>query len=60
LAKSIFEHIRAGVAQSIEGLGYGLDDWGSIPGRAMEGIILFTTITKVALGAHTSLLSTGY
>jgi hypothetical protein len=26
----------AGVAQSVQGLGYGLDDWGSFPGHSIQ------------------------
>jgi hypothetical protein len=36
----IFTAVKiAGVAQSIEGLGYGLDEWGSIPGRENDAIL---------------------
>jgi hypothetical protein len=31
-------NMRAGVAQLVEILGYGLDDWGSILGRGNGGI----------------------
>jgi len=42
----------AGVTQSVQRLGCGLDDRDSIPGRAMMGTFLFATASRLALGVH--------
>jgi len=42
---------KAGVAQSVYRLCYGLDDRGSFPGRGNDGIIfLFATVNRLTLG----------
>jgi hypothetical protein len=38
------------VVYSVQRLGYGLDGRGSIPGRGSDGIFLFTTASRPALG----------
>jgi hypothetical protein len=39
------------VAQSVDRLGYVLDNWSSIPSRGNEGIVfLFVTLSRSALG----------
>jgi len=40
----------AGVPQSIQSLGYGLDDRGSIPGSDRERIFLFTNPSRTRSG----------
>jgi len=39
----------AGVAQSVQGLGYGSDSRGSVSGRGSDGIFLFSTQTGSGL-----------
>jgi hypothetical protein len=34
-----------GIAQPVEGLDYGVDDWGSMPSKGREGYSLFTTVS---------------
>jgi len=41
-----FVKLRARVAQSV----HRLDDWGSVPSRGNDGILLFATAFKPALG----------
>jgi hypothetical protein len=49
------------VAQSVQWLGYGLDDQGKIPSTGNEGIFLFATTSMLALrSTQPSLLSSGY
>jgi hypothetical protein len=45
---------RAGVAQSVHRLGYGLDDWVSIPGRGKEGNFSLRHSVHTGSGAHTA------
>jgi hypothetical protein len=41
-------------------LGYGLDDWGSVPSRVIDVIFfLFTVASRLTVGP-TNLLSSGY
>jgi hypothetical protein len=49
----------AGIVQSVQWLGYGLDGRGSIPGRNNEAILLFATASRPAKGP-THLLSNGH
>jgi len=57
LAASIFREyilpgyisVEAGVAQSVQWLGYGLDNRSSFPGGGTVGIFLFATASRPAL-----------
>jgi hypothetical protein len=51
MMKDLQKDKRAGVAQSIQRLGYGPDDWGSIPGRGNDGFLSRHCVQAIS-GVH--------
>jgi len=61
LLLSSVKFLRVGITQSVWRLGYGMDGWGSVPGRGNEGNLCLRHCIQIDSGAHPAsyLVSTG-